>query len=163
MGQDVVMVLIRPGDSTDVDACVQILRELPDHFTPDTYADARDVYMRTRTWVATNGPDVIGFMTVEQRFPHSAEIRYAAVTREHQGSGVGSALLAAAVRQFQGEGVHVLEVKTLDASMPYEPYDATRAFWERSDFVQVDCIDPMPGWGPGNPAAIYVRPLEPPT
>jgi hypothetical protein len=28
-------------------------------------------------------------------------------------------------------------------------------------FVQVDTIDPLPGWNPGNPAAIYVAALEP--
>jgi hypothetical protein len=28
-------------------------------------------------------------------------------------------------------------------------------------FVQVDMIDPLPGWEPGNPAAIYVAALRP--
>ena len=41
----------------------------------------------------------------------------------------------------------------------YEPYIATRAFWEGKGFVQIDCIDPLPGWQPGNPSAIYVLPL----
>ena len=100
-------------------------------------------------------------MIVEQRYLRSAEIRYAAVVQAHQGTGVGRALLDSAVRRLQSEGVRVLEVKTLDASEPYEPYNATRAFWERAGFMQIDCIDPMPGWGAGNPAAIYVRPLEP--
>jgi hypothetical protein len=58
-----------------------------------------------------------------------------------------------------GEGVAVVEVKTLDASSDYEPYVATRAFWERSGFHQIDCIDPLPGWQPGSPSAIYVAAL----
>jgi hypothetical protein len=41
------------------------------------------------------------------------------------------------------------------------PYEATRAFWERNGFVHVDTIDPLPGWEPGNPAAIYVAALRP--
>jgi hypothetical protein len=53
--------------------------------------------------------------------------------------------------------VTMVEVKTLDASSGYEPYVATRAFWEARGFVQVDRIDPLPGWNPGNPCAIYVR------
>jgi hypothetical protein len=57
--------------------------------------------------------------------------------------------------------VVVVEVKTLDASAGYEPYVATRAFWERRGFVRIDCIDPLPGWQPGNPAAIYVAALAP--
>ncbi|HEX5290374.1 MAG TPA: hypothetical protein VFX25_16040 [Streptosporangiaceae bacterium] len=37
----------------------------------------------------------------------------------------------------------------------------TRAFWERNGFVHVDTIDPLPGWEPGNPAAIYVAAIRP--
>jgi hypothetical protein len=57
----------------------------------------------------------------------------------------------------------VVEVKTLDRSAGNEPYQATRAFWEGRGFVQVDTIDPLPGWPPGNPAAIYVAALRPTT
>ena len=62
-------------------------------------------------------------------------------------------------RNWRATGVEVVEVKTLDASAEYEPYVATRAFWEARGFVQVDCIDPLPDWQPGNPAAIYVAAL----
>jgi hypothetical protein len=51
----------------------------------------------------------------------------------------------------------MVEVKTLDASSGYEPYVATRTFWEHRGFVQIDCIDPLPGWDSGNPSAIYAR------
>lgn len=53
-----------------------------------------------------------------------------------------------------------IEVKTLDGSSGYEPDIGTRAFWEHMGFVQIDCIDPLPGWQPGNPSAIYVLPLS---
>jgi hypothetical protein len=43
----------------------------------------------------------------------------------------------------------------------YRPYEATWAFWERNGFVHIDTIDPLPGWEPGNPAAIYVAALCP--
>lgn len=58
-----------------------------------------------------------------------------------------------------GEGVRLVEVKTLDQAVDYPPYVATRAFWERRGFVQIDTIDPLPGWRPGNPAALYVAAL----
>jgi hypothetical protein len=35
--------------------------------------------------------------------------------------------------------------------------DTHQAFAEQ--FVQVDTIDPLPGWAPGNPSAIYVASL----
>ena len=59
------------------------------------------------------------------------------------------------------DGISVVEAKTLDRSSGYRPYEATRAFWERNGFVHVDTIDPLPGWEPGNPAAIYVAALRP--
>ena len=58
-------------------------------------------------------------------------------------------------------GISVVEAKTLDSSSGYRPYEATRAFWERNGFIHVDTIDPLPGWEPGNPAAIYVAALRP--
>jgi len=61
---------------------------------------------------------------------------------------------------MSAEGVRFVEVKTLDESADYEPYVATRAFWETCGFVQIDCIDPLPGWSPGNPSAIYVAAVD---
>ena len=75
----------------------------------------------------------------------------------HHGQGIGKALVDECLATLAALGVTMVEVKTLDASAGYEPYVATRGFWEGRGFVQVDCIDPLPGWEPGNPAAIYVR------
>jgi hypothetical protein len=41
------------------------------------------------------------------------------------------------------------------------PYDATRAFWLARGFIQLGTIDPLPGWPPGNPAAILAVALAP--
>lgn len=99
-------------------------------------------------------------MTIERRYPHSAEILLAAVVPQEQNDGVGSALLQAALATLADDGVAFVEAKTLDASSGYAPYVATRAFWEGRGFVQIDCIDPLPGWDPGNPSAIYVKALK---
>jgi hypothetical protein len=63
--------------------------------------------------------------------------------------------------ELDARGVRLVEVKTLDRSSGYKPYEATVAFWERCGFVQVDTIDPLPGWQPGNPSAIYIAALAP--
>jgi hypothetical protein len=54
----------------------------------------------------------------------------------------------------------VVTVKTLDSSAGYAPYEATRAFYEHNGFVYVDTIDPLPGWPPGNPPAIYAAAIR---
>jgi GNAT superfamily N-acetyltransferase len=84
-----------------------------------------------------------------------------AVDAARRGHGHGTRLLGHVLDDLAAAGVSVVEAKTLDASSGYQPYEATRAFWERNGFVQVDTIDPLPGWQPGNPAAIYVAALRP--
>ena len=110
--------------------------------------------------VATQAEEAIGFVLVERRYRTAAEITFAAVLPEHHARGVGTQLVDHALGELGEEGVAVVEVKTLDASSGYEPYVATRAFWERRGFHQIDCIDPLPGWQPGNPSAIYVVALS---
>jgi len=63
--------------------------------------------------------------------------------------------------ELSADGVQIVEVKTLDPSAAYAPYDATRAFWLARGFIQLDTIDPLPGWPPGNPAAILAVALAP--
>jgi GNAT superfamily N-acetyltransferase len=150
---------VRSAVSSDADACVEVLRQLPDYFTPDTHADARAAIGLHRAWVATDADGVAGFIIVEQRSSRCAEITFAAVKPERRIQGIGTALVVRALTVLADEGVAIVEVKTLDSSSGYEPYVATRAFWERRGFVQIDCIDPLPGWQPGNPSAIYVAAL----
>ena len=73
----------------------------------------------------------MGFVVVDRRSPQAAEI----------------------------QGIALVEVKTLDGSADYAPYEATNAFYERNGFAQIDCIDEFPEWEPGNPAAIDVAAL----
>jgi GNAT superfamily N-acetyltransferase len=153
------LMLVRPALPSDADACVGLLALLPEYFSPSTHDEVRHGIDEHMTLVADDGGDVVGLIVIERRHARSAEITYAAVHPAHQAQGVGSLLLAAALSQLRAEGVAVVEVKTLDASAGYEPYVSIRAFWERRGFVQIDCIDPLPGWDPGNPSAIYVRAL----
>jgi GNAT superfamily N-acetyltransferase len=89
-------------------------------------------------------------------------IRFIRVTGEGQrGRGHGTTLLGHVLDHLAASGISVVEAKTLDSSSGYRPYEATRAFWERNGFIHVDTIDPLPGWEPGNPAAIYVAALRP--
>ena len=60
-------------------------------------------------------------------------------------------LLEHVLEALAADNVTLVEAKTLDASADYEPYIATRAFWERHGFVHIDTIDPLPGWGARKP------------
>jgi ribosomal protein S18 acetylase RimI-like enzyme len=158
-GQSERVTVIRSATEADVEGCVDVLRLLPDYFTPDTYSAVGAAIGRDRGWVTSDTTRIAGFMLAEARFSRAAEITYAAVVPDRRRQGLGSALLRAMLDDLAGDDIALVEVKTLDASAGYEPYVATRAFWERHGFVQIDRIDPLPGWRPGNPAAIYVRAL----
>ena len=155
------MVEVRPARPDEADACVAVLAALPDFFTPDTHEDVAPALAEHRGWVAVEDSAVVGFVIVQARYRESAEITFAAVMPGRRGGGIGTALVNEVLAALANDGVKVVEVKTLDASSGYEPYVATRAFWEARGFRQIDCIDPLPGWQPGNPSAIYVAALAP--
>jgi GNAT superfamily N-acetyltransferase len=152
---------VRPGTPADGPAIDAIVRGSPDFFTPDVPDVVAAELARNASWVVTDDDEVVGFAVVERRSAGAAEVTWAAVQAERRGGGLGTRLLEAVLTELAGGGVRLVEVKTLDASAGYEPYDATRGFWERRGFVQVDSIDPYPGWQPGNPCAIYVAALAP--
>jgi ribosomal protein S18 acetylase RimI-like enzyme len=151
------MVELRRATSADVEACVAVLAALPDYFTPDTHADLRARFNECEVWVAADGEEIVGCVVLQHRYPRSAEIYYAAVLPGHRRSGIGTRLVGLLLDNTDHT---MIEVKTLDASSGYEPYVATRAFWEAMGFIQIDCIDPLPGWQPGNPSAVYVLKLD---
>ncbi len=147
---------VRPATPEDLEACQTIVHGLPDYFTddvPDKLASDLDAH---HGWVITEDTGVVGFVVAEYRSSRAAEILWIAVRHDQRNQGVGATLLEHVLGALAADNFALVEAKTLDPSDDYEPYVATRAFWERHGFVHIDTIDPLPGWEPGNPAAIYV-------
>ena len=140
---------------------MDIVQGLPEFFTEDVPDKVRAEVGVDRCWVVDAGGPPVGFAIVHTRSPRAAEITWAAIESSRRDGGLGTTLIEHVLDQLAAEGVELVEVKTLDESEPYEPYIATRHFWERRGFVQIDMIDPLPGWQPGNPSAIYVASLAP--
>jgi ribosomal protein S18 acetylase RimI-like enzyme len=151
---------VRAARSDDLEACVEIVRASPDFFTEDVPLKVRGDLERHKGWVIVEAEEMVGFVVVDQRSSPAAEILWIAVEPARRAAGCGTQLLTHLLGVLRDQGIAVVEVKTLDRSADYAPYEATRAFWERNGFVQIDRIDPLPGWPPGNPAALYVAALE---
>ena len=151
---------VRGARSDDLEPCLEIVRGLPDFFTPDVPARVRDDLERHDGWVLTEGEEIVGFAVVDRRSSEAAEILWIAVQPGRRNSGYGTRLLDHVLGALRDQGVALVEAKTLDRSADYPPYEATRAFWERSGFLQVDRIEDLPGWGPDNPAALCVAALR---
>jgi GNAT superfamily N-acetyltransferase len=153
------VLAVRRAAPADVGSCVAIVRGLPDYFIDDVPEKVAADLRAHSAWVVTDGDRLVGFVIVDRRSAHAAEILWMAVAAAQRGGGMGTMLLNRVLFDLAAGGFRVVEVKTLDASSGYEPYVATRAFWARHGFVQIDTIDPMPGWPPKNPAAICVAAL----
>jgi hypothetical protein len=126
------MLGIRPFDAADAPAATAIIRGLPDYFTGDVPAKLeRDAACGWRS------------------------------TPPGAARATGPGCSATSWTTWPPPASASWEVKTLDRSAGYAPYEATRAFWERNGFVYLDMIDPLPDWQPGSPAAIYVAALRP--
>jgi GNAT superfamily N-acetyltransferase len=168
-----VVLTVRRLAAGDRAAVRRIVCALPDHFTSDVPDRVERDAADHEGWVLADSAEVAGpagvavpagvagFALVARRSPGGAEILWMAVDPARRGHGLGTLLLRRMLGELAADGVSVVEVKTLDRSADYQPYEATRAFWERRGFVYVDTIDPLPGWEPGNPAAIYVAALRP--
>jgi len=152
---------VRPFQAGDAPVVTAIVRGLPDYFTEDVPGKVEHDAARHQAWVITDSGTVAGFAIAARKSSAGAEILWIAVDAARRGLGHGTTLLGYVLDHLGADGISVVEAKTLDRSSGYRPYEATRAFWERNGFVHVDTIDPLPGWPPGNPAAIYVAALRP--
>jgi ribosomal protein S18 acetylase RimI-like enzyme len=150
------MSAIRRFGAADAPAIAAIVRGLPEYFTADVPDKVTRDAASHETWVVTDSGGVAGFIIVAKKSPDAAEILWIAVEAGRRGQGHGTKLLGQVLDHLAATGISLVEVKTLDSSAGYAPYEATRAFYERNGFVHVAAIDPLPGWAPGNPAAIYV-------
>ena len=151
---------VRAARFDDLEACLQIVRALPDFFTEDVPITVQGDLERHDGWVIVEAGEIVGFVVVDRRSSQAAEILWIAVEPARRGTGYGTRLLNHVFGVLRGQGIALVEVKTLDRSAGYTPYKATNAFYERNGFVQIDCVDEFPSWPPGNPAAIYVAALE---
>ncbi len=150
---------MRSFEPGDLSVLIDIVLHLPEYFTDDVPEKVRIAVRDHDGWVITDHDRVLGFSVVERRSRVAAEILWMAIDPLHRGSGVGTQLLGHLIDELRADGVDLVEVKTLDGSAGYPPYESTRAFWEHQGFVQIDAIDPLPDWQPGNPCAIYVAAL----
>jgi GNAT superfamily N-acetyltransferase len=107
-------------------------------------------------YVAEIGDAQCGLLLLKHTSAVSAEIYWLGVDPARHRSGVGRALLEAAVRGMNRD-VKYLFVATLHPSVAYEPFRRTRRFYEAMGFVYV--LDEHFVENPENPIAYYLKRL----
>lgn len=136
--------------------CIPILRRLPKWFgIQEAILDYEREIEHLPTYLAKTNGNVLGFLSLKQHNPYSAEIRVMAVHPSAQRGGIGRALVAAAEIHVRGLGVEYMQVKTLGPSRPDEGYARTRAFYEALGFRPLEEFKQI--WDENNPCLLMVK------
>jgi GNAT superfamily N-acetyltransferase len=140
--------------------CASILAELPEWFgIPASNTEYAEFAEREPTWVAEEGGDALGVMTLVDHGFSAVDIHLMAVRPRAHRRGVGRALVRQALSETRALGRLYLTVKTRGPSRPYEPYERTRAFYLAAGFEPLEEFTEI--WGPENPCLIMVMPVRP--
>jgi GNAT superfamily N-acetyltransferase len=138
--------------------CIPILCLLPDWFGIEkAILNYEREIEHLPTFLAIADGGVLGFLSLKQHTPYSAEIYVMAVRPDIHRSGIGRALMAAAEAHARGLGVEYMQVKTLGPSRPDEGYARTRAFYGVMDFRPLEEFPQI--WNEKNPCLILVKRL----
>lgn len=137
--------------------CEPILRELEAWFGIES---ALQEYLRNipllDTLVEYDSQNIpVGFLTLKQHFPESAEIYVMGVRTRRK--GLGRRLVRLAEEHLRARNTLLLQVKTLAAEVDYPPYEETRAFYRACGFLPLEIQRSL--WDENNPCLIMVKSL----
>jgi len=86
-----------------------------------------------RTHVAKEGGRIVGFVT-HTTVNDKADIKWIGVEPGFQRKGIGTELYAVVEDELRRAGVGEVRVETVSEQTEYEPYERTRAFYEKMGF-----------------------------
>ena len=134
-------VSILPAATGLSGVCEPILRSAPEWFgIEDSVEEYVNRIAELPTVLAvlqqsdTHNQQAIGFMSLEQHFPSSAELHVLCVRPEWHRRGIGKALLEATEDHAKRTGARFLQVKTVSPKRQCEHYEKTRHFYEAMGF-----------------------------
>ncbi len=141
------------------DLCEPVLNSLSDWFGIDEanqdYLDAID---KLPTFLAFHGHNLVGFLTLKQHYPKTAEIYITGVLPQYHRRGLGRAMISDAEVYLRDMSVEYLQVKTFSESHPDPGYAKTRAFYQAMGFAPLEEFNTL--WDETNPALLLVKALK---
>lgn len=136
--------------------CTPILRSLPDWFgIEDAIVRYSNEIDSLPTFLARDSDREIGFLSLKQHNPFSAEIYVMGVLADHHNQGIGRGLVEAAQDWLRQQKVEYLQVKTLGPSKVDQGYANTRNFYLAMGFRPLEEISQI--WDKNNPCLVMVK------
>jgi ribosomal protein S18 acetylase RimI-like enzyme len=138
--------------------CEKILRNLPEWFgIEEAINNYAHEINSLPTLIVKENDETIGFLSIKQHFPASAEIYVMALKQEYHRKGIGEKLLRTTFRYLKQHGVSFLQVKTLSPSRECKEYEKTRKFYLKLGFLPLEEFKEL--WGKENPCLLLVKSL----
>lgn len=139
-------------------ACEPILRALPEWFGIEAATQHYIEAIATLpTLLAEGEGQALGFLSLKQHSPYTAEIYVMGVRPEAHHQGIGRGLLRAAEASLREQGIEYLQVKTLSAAHPDAGYAKTRAYYLAMGFRPLEEFPAL--WDAANPCLMLVKRL----
>jgi len=145
---------LRPLTTDDIEPVVELTRSLHGWFTPDCLEEVRAFCRRMPGLVAVDEAGTIFGYVLWQEGREEWEVHYLGVARELHRRGIGKILLERLLELAREKGALWLRVATVAPTEDYEPYAATRAFYEALGFT-LQSMEPS-GWPDGTDRADYL-------
>jgi GNAT superfamily N-acetyltransferase len=132
-------VRVREIADEDMEAVEAIARALqPQWFTESALTEIANAIRTQNGYVAEDGGILIGFAMYQPLSDgRTAELTWVGVRPNFHRRGTGRRLVEAIERELITEGLTILEVHTLAATVNYVPYSLTRSFYHEIGFVDV--------------------------
>jgi GNAT superfamily N-acetyltransferase len=119
------------GPLTGVEvACERVLRTLPSWFgREESLLEYAHNTARLPTFVVKDGETIVGFLSLQERFPEAWEVNCVAIDAAYRSQGWGRRLQECVESWLISRGAALLQVKTLAQSHPSTAYAETREFY----------------------------------
>ncbi len=152
-------ITILPPATGTAAACEPILRSAPEWFgIEEAIVEYGEAIEQMPTILAMQNDQAVGFMTIEQHFPSSAELHVLCIRPEWHRQGIGQALLAAAEAYVRQIGARFLQVKTLSPRRVDANYARTRLWFEAMGFTPITEFRTL--WDEANPCLQLIKVLD---
>jgi ribosomal protein S18 acetylase RimI-like enzyme len=138
----------------------KILRSLPEWFgNENSILEYIKGVADLPLWMAADEDgNCVGFLSVKIHYGHTGDIYVCGILPEYHRMGIGRRLFSEADVYFERSGCRYVIVKTLSERAEYEPYDATRRFYESLGFEPLVTLTEM--WDQENPCLIMIKTLK---
>ena len=138
------------------DDCERILRALPEWFGIEASIQSYAATVPSLpTFLSKVDRQTVGFLSLKQHNPYSAEIYVMGVLPAFQRGGLGRALLEKAEGYAKSQQIEYLQVKTLGPSNDDPNYAKTRAFYAALGFRPLEEFSQI--WDENNPCLVMVK------